>query len=107
MSEGAVISYTDEDTGTVFRWHGGAYIDVGYYPYDHEGRVLLTSDNVPDFSAQDVINVWDDEGDLSYLEAEVANRTFPPRRPFRAILEAFEARCQEYLKQEQESDEEA
>jgi hypothetical protein len=81
----AVIEYRDEDTGTVFRWHGGAYIDVGYVT---EGSAV--------FVAGDVINVWHDEMSISYLEQEAIG--WP--RPFRHILEAFEDLCRDYLKRE-------
>lgn len=76
----ALIEYRDEDTDVVFRWHGGAYVDVGYV-------------RAGGFEAQDVLNVWDDEQDVSELEKVAAD--FP--RPFRRILELFEDRCREYL----------
>ena len=79
----AVIRYNDEDSGLTFRWHGGAYIDVG------------TKGDDGDFYADDVINVWDDEAEVSTFEKNVWKAV--PRRPFRAILEAFEERCREYL----------
>ena len=98
MGEVAVIEYRDEDTGTVFRWHGGAYIDVGYYSEVAQYRNM---DRVDGFFATDVINVWDDEADVSYLEEMAAGS----RRPFRTILELFEARCRKYLAdQPQEQD---
>ena len=100
MGEVAVIEYRDEDTGTVFRWHGGAYIDVGYSrPPWQTGAG--TWEGLGDFEAYDVINVWDDEADVSYLEEMAAGS----RRPFRTILELFEARCRKYLAdQPQEQD---
>jgi len=96
----AVISYTDEDTGTVFRWHGGAYIDVGWYGPDTEA----TGIDGDGFHAYDVINVWnlggyDGRPEWSDLEltahAEAQEKTAP--RTFRRVLELFEERCQEYL----------
>ena len=87
----AVIEYRD-DTGTVFRWHGGAYIEVGYLdpygPGDYEAP----------FIARDVINVWNygghhDRPDISDLE--LAAQDAP--RPFAHILELFEKTCREYL----------
>jgi hypothetical protein len=95
----AVIEYRDEDhgTGLVFQWHGGAYIEVGYY----NG----TEDALPVFHAEDVINVWDDEADASYFETREPMPTPSIRRPFRYILEAFEDRCREYLEQELTDDE--
>lgn len=73
----AVITYHDEDTGLVFSWHGGAYIDVGYV-----GE-----------APGDVINVWNDEEEVSYLEVGAKSN----HRPFRATLEGFEDSCREYL----------
>jgi hypothetical protein len=93
----AVIEYRDEDTGTVFRWHGGAYIDVGT---DVLGAEMGSGDRFPShFDAWDVINVWDYEQDASSLELQASalqaeGRT---RRPFRTILEMFEATCEDYL----------
>ena len=80
----AVISYTAEDAPDVtFRWHGGAYIDVCG----------------PDGQAYDVINVWNDADGVSYLEQEAASSP----RPFRATLEAFEARCASWLAEDIEA----
>jgi hypothetical protein len=87
----AVIEYRDEDTGTVFRWHGGAYVDVGY--------IRHYEDSDPEFKAEDVINVWDDERDISVFEREAVGR-----RPFRHILEMFESACAEYLARVSEDD---
>lgn len=83
----AIISYTDEDSGTVFRWHGGAYIDVG--TVGDAGAPGIDGD---DFHAYDVINVWDDMADRSYFEIAAERSS----RPFRAILEAFETACRDY-----------
>lgn len=82
MTVDAVITYTDEETGIQFRWHGGAYIDVGY------GVGL-------DFYADDLINVWDDAKDCSRFE--VAADIMAVGRPFRRVLEYFEETCREYL----------
>jgi hypothetical protein len=41
------MQYAHEATGTVARWHGGAYIELGYI------------DESCEFVAGDVINVWD------------------------------------------------
>jgi hypothetical protein len=98
----AVIEYRDEDTGTVFRWHGGAYIDVGT---DVLGAEMGSGDRFPShFDAWDVINVWDDEADRSTLEGIAEHRG--GRRPFRTILELFEGRCQRYLAESVEDDDE-
>ena len=94
----AVISYTDEDTGTVFRWHGGAYIDVGYLP-PADG-----SSTYP-FVALDVINVWNIGGSgglPEWSDLEIAAGKGDPAdrgtaRPFRRVLELFEERCQQYM----------
>ena len=99
----AVISYTDEDTGTVFRWHGGAYIDVGYLP-PADG-----SSTYP-FVALDVINVWNVGGSDGYPEwsdLEIAAGKGDPSdrgtaRPFRKVLELFEERCREYLEMDED-----
>lgn len=55
------------------------------------------------FYAHDVVNVWDDENDVSVLELEAMDGyPFRVRRPFRHVLELFEARCEAYLKAELE-----
>jgi len=71
------LVYRDTDSGVEFTWHGGAYIDIGYSPGE----------------AFDVINVWDEGAQRSTFEL-IAEDHY---RPFRAILEAFEARCREWL----------
>jgi hypothetical protein len=86
----AVIEYRDEDTGTVFRWHGGAYIDVGY---ETPKKDIDAPAPASVFRAEDVINVWSDRIDLSHFEQEAKGHP----RPFRRILEAFEECCQEYM----------
>ena len=109
----AVITYTDEDTGTVFRWHGGAYIEVGtMQPAEREGfpnprRVTvgpgpdyvtgLLPDTGPMFVANDVINVWDYERDMSRLEIVAETVLAHQGKPFRRVLELFEERCRQYL----------
>src|ERR1051326_8530717 len=96
MSE-AEIRYTDKDTGTVFVWHGGAYIDVGYM----DGAPDVDGDISDRFHAEDAINVWNDELDESWLETHVEVRRMAGgyvKRPFRDILEAFERKCQEYIR---------
>ena len=102
----AVISYTDEDTGTVFRWHGGAYIDVGYvsdYPYATPGAASREPlGGGATFHAHDVINVYDDDEDITTLEKQA--REAGHKRPFRHILELFEARCQQYLAEAYDDD---
>ena len=90
---GVAIEYRDEDTETVFRWHGGAYIDVGFD--QRQGREAGDS-----FEALDVINVWNDELDESCLESEVEIQRMAGayvRRYFLAILERFEDECRSYL----------
>ena len=93
--EQAVIEYRDEDTGTVFRWHGGAYIDVGY---ETPKKDIDAPPPASVFRAQDVINVWNygghhDRPDISDLE--LAAQEAP--RPFAHILELFEETCRGYL----------
>lgn len=41
----------EHESGIVARWHGGAYIDLGFVSDDNE------------MMAQDCINVWDHEKD--------------------------------------------
>ena len=89
----ASIEYEDEETGLLFMWHGGAYVDVG------------VSDR-KDWQPNDVINVWDDEADISYFETAAAS-TPSARRPFRRILELFEERCQAYVVEQAQEGEES
>jgi hypothetical protein len=63
---------------TVFRWHGGAYIDVGGV-YSVDGQPGIHGD---DFHAYDVINVWDYATDTPRIERTLA---------------AFQERCDEYM----------
>src|ERR1051326_8592669 len=97
----AVITYTDEDTGTVFQWHGGAYIEVGGMRSTIVGSGLYESYGPEVFEAQDVINVWDYALDRSVYEVNAERGTgegyLPGTRPFRRILEMFEYDCQQYL----------
>jgi len=65
----AFMQYEHEPTGTIARWHGGAYIELGYI--DERGE----------FIAGDVINVWNYETDqpriprtLTALEVKVNDR---------------------------------
>jgi len=95
--EQAVIEYRDEDTGTVFRWHGGAYIDVGYVTMMADVPMNVGPYPALGFEATTVINVWDDELDISTLERQVQAEGERNRRPFRRILELFEERCRRYL----------
>ena len=93
----AVIEYRDEDTGTVFRWHGGAYIDVGY---ETPKKDIDAPAPASIFRAEDVINVWNDELDESWFESDAEIKKMAGayvKRPFRYILEAFEQRCRDYL----------
>lgn len=99
MSADAVISYTDEETELVFRWHGGAYIDVG--TVQAIGAEGIDGD---DFHAFDVINVWDDERDCSRFEL-AADITAHMGRPFRRVLEYFEDTCREYIDASREDEE--
>jgi hypothetical protein len=82
----AYLQYVDDDTGMVARWHGGAYIDLGYI--QHQGEPGIDSDN---FHAYDVINVWD-------YAAGKATIPFTPA----AMIEVIE----EHLKDEEDDDEE-
>ncbi len=98
----AVIEYRDEDTELVFRWHGGVYINVGRYAGYEDGA--------PYFEAFEVINVWDDEHEVSDLDAngpwdvnhdagewEYLRYLDSARRPLLAILERFEFTCKRFL----------
>ena len=77
----AVFSYTDDVSGLVFEWHGGAYIEVGYVATERGDYERDYGHAVGDFVAQDCINVWDYETDTPVIA----------RR-----LEAFAARCEAY-----------
>ena len=72
----ACITYRDEDSGFTFDWHGGCYVDV-----------------IVNGEAVDVINVWDDEGQMSVLEWNTSGKT----RPFVNVLVAFEDCCRAWL----------
>ncbi len=61
---------TDDGAGREFRWHGGEYIEIGY------------TDELGEFNALDVINVWD------HAKGE-------PRIP--RTLDAFAARCDQWV----------
>lgn len=63
----------EHDSGAVARWHGGAYIELGY---------IDQAQGFPQFIAGDVINVWD------YAKNE-------PRIP--RTLDAFRERVDERL----------
>jgi hypothetical protein len=54
----AYFEMQHEETGSVARWHGGAYIELGYI--QSQGVDGIHGD---DFHAIDVINVWDYETD--------------------------------------------
>lgn len=82
---GACFTYTDEDTLTVFRWHGGEYIDVGSM-CAITGQPGIHGD---DFHAYDVINVWD------HAKGE-------PR--IARTLDAFEERCREYMTRQEDEE---
>lgn len=70
--------YMAHSDGTVeFRWHGGEYISIGHT--QDVGQPGIDGD---DFHAYDVINVWD------YAAGA-------PRIP--RTLDAFAARCEEWL----------
>jgi len=81
----AKIIYRAEDSEVEFTWGGGAYVEVL---------------NLASGEAFDVINVWDDVEDMSNLEVETRDHAENYRRPFRTILETFEAICQRYLDDE-------
>ena len=80
----AYMQWSDE-AGTVARWHGGEYIDVG--SVQTIGEAGIDGD---DFHAYDVINVWD------YAAGK-------PRIP--RTLEAFQARCEEWMRERDDEDE--
>jgi hypothetical protein len=86
----AVFIYRPDD-GPEFQWHGGEYIDIGYTaevdtgPFNNLGQ---PSHYAGEFVAHEVINVWDSAKD-------------EPRIP--RTLEAFQARCDEWLEGRDES----
>jgi hypothetical protein len=56
------MEYVHAESGVTARWHGGAYIDLGYVATEDQGPFNNHGD--PSFSAgefvtSDVINVWD------------------------------------------------
>lgn len=67
----------------MFVWHGGEYIEVGYMAVERGAYEIDYGYAVGEFVAQDCINVWD-------------YGTSAPR--IARTLEAFEARCAEYLR---------
>jgi len=69
----AYMQYEHEPTSTIARWHGGAYIELGYI------------DETGEFHAWDVINVWDYATDT-------------PRIP--RTLDALQERVDERLNEE-------
>ena len=77
LGEEGVAAIVLRDDWLTFVWHGGAYIDV--YAGSTEDPPV------------EVINVWDDYADTSYLEQEAEAKI--TRRPFRTVLELFEERC--------------
>lgn len=58
----AYMQYEHEPTGTIARWHGGAYIELGSIatqdtgPFNNLGQ---PSYEEGEFMAVEVINVWD------------------------------------------------
>lgn len=75
------FTYTDENSGTTFQWHGGEYIDVGHFASPVDGG---------EFVAVDCINVWDHADDKPRIE-----RT----------LSAFKQECDAWLYGDEEDDE--
>ncbi len=65
----ARMTYTPGDEAPEFRWHGGAYIEIGH---SHDGE----------WAALDCINVWD-------------YATDKPRIP--RTLDAFQDRCDNWI----------
>jgi len=89
----AMFTYTDEDSGLTFQWHGGEYIDVGYIaesdtgPFNDRGEPSYLKGELV---ATDCINVWDHAAD----EPDI------PR-----TLDAFERHCREWLDPRYSADE--
>jgi hypothetical protein len=67
----AYATFTDEETGTEFQWHGGEYIEIGHTaeqdtgPFNDQGD---PSYRAGDFVALDVINVWDHAAGVARIE---------------------------------------
>lgn len=90
----AMFTYTDEDTGLVFQWHGGAYIDVGVLATEH--NVIRNNLGQPahdpgELIAHECINVWDYASDEPTIDRS---------------LYAFEQRCRDWLAGDEDDDEE-
>lgn len=78
--------FTYEVDGTVFQWHGGAYIDIGYIVTE---PCCHNNEGVPgylpgDFRALTLISVWDCGKDEPTIERS---------------QEAFEHTCDEWIKE--------
>lgn len=84
----ATITYWDEESGLLFVWHGGAYIDYGY---SEDGAYAQGWDG-----AYDVLNVWDDQAGVSYLEQDAARNG--SGRLFTGVLTQFEKVCAHTVK---------
>lgn len=74
--------FQTEIDGVTFRWHGGEYIDSGYIATEQGAYETDYGHAIGEFVAQDCLNVWD----------HVTETPTIPRS-----LEAFEARCAEYM----------
>ena len=78
----ARMTYQRDEGSPVFSWHGGAYIDIGYF--DSTQPPGVDGDT---FHAYDVINVWDYKNDEPRIERTLA---------------AFQAACDEWLDENEE-----
>lgn len=65
----------EHESGVLARWHGGAYIELGYVadkrtgPFNDKGQASYEKG---DFIAHEVINVWDYAEDVPTIERSPA-----------------------------------
>ena len=64
MPDNAYMQY-EHESGTVARWHGGEYIELGYFDDGRDGEFLGA------FVAVDVINVWDHASDAPRIPRSI------------------------------------
>jgi len=76
----AYMQYEHEESGVVARWHGGAYIDLGYVATERTGPFNDKGDasfEKGEFVAWDCINVWDyakDEATIPFTPDALAEK---------------------------------
>ena len=71
----AYMQYEHEASGVIARWHGGAYIDLGYIATENVGPRNNHGDwshEAGEFVAWDCINVWDYAKDEPTIDRTLA-----------------------------------